>query len=195
MNKELKRKLYAIALAGIILTVPKTRAYADEIDSSPIDIDKAISELVPGYEEIDSNNKSNDITNENSSSQECYHLYEEYPDNIINFHSPSCEYPGMYDAVYHCVKCGNAKIVREYLNSYGHDLGEEFIENSDNYGYDIVRKCQNPDCDYAEVEKIKYLESEPISNSDRIKNENKEQGNNKNLKVAAISLGVFGGSV
>ena len=49
MNKNLKRRLYAIALAGVLLTTPKITAYADEVDMTPIDIDSAISELVPGY--------------------------------------------------------------------------------------------------------------------------------------------------
>ena len=42
MNKNLKRRLYAIALAGVLLTTPKITAYADEVDMTPIDIDSAI---------------------------------------------------------------------------------------------------------------------------------------------------------
>ena len=47
MNKELKRRIYAIALSGIILTGPKMKAYAEEIDSETINVDEAVSELVP----------------------------------------------------------------------------------------------------------------------------------------------------
>ena len=32
MNKELKRRIYAIALSGIILTGSKMKVYAEEID-------------------------------------------------------------------------------------------------------------------------------------------------------------------
>ena len=199
MNKEIKRKIYAIALAGIIIATPKTRGYAEEIDNSPIDIDKAISELVPGYEEINSNtNTSNNSGNNsyndtvNSNNQICYHLYEENPDEIINFVSPTCEYPGIYDAVYHCVKCGYSKIEREYMNSFGHDLGEAHIENETDNGYDIVRKCQNPNCDYAEVEKVEYIGAETTNQIDNINKNTNKQNNNSNAKVALISLGVLG---
>lgn len=48
MNKNIKRKIYALALASVMVLLPKTKAYANEIDmSNSIDIDKAISELVP----------------------------------------------------------------------------------------------------------------------------------------------------
>ena len=69
MNKNLKRRLYAIALAGVLLTTPKITAYADEIDMTPIDIDSAISELVPGYSDNnnnDNNNNNNDNNNANN---------------------------------------------------------------------------------------------------------------------------------
>ena len=64
MNKNLKRRLYAIALAGVLLTTTKITAYADEIDMTPIDIDSAISELVPGYS--DNNNNDNNNANNNN---------------------------------------------------------------------------------------------------------------------------------
>ena len=64
MNKNLKRRLYAIALAGVLLTTPKITAYADEVDMTPIDIDSAISELVPGYS--DNNNNDNNNANNNN---------------------------------------------------------------------------------------------------------------------------------
>ena len=69
MNKNLKRRLYAIALAGVLLTTPKITAYADEVDMTPIDIDSAISELVPGYSDNnnnDNNNNNNDNNNANN---------------------------------------------------------------------------------------------------------------------------------
>lgn len=48
MNKNIKRKIYALALASVMVLLPKTKAYANEIDmGNSIDIDKAISELVP----------------------------------------------------------------------------------------------------------------------------------------------------
>lgn len=206
MNKEIKRKIYAIALAGIILAAPKTKAYAEEMDTNPIDIDKAISELVPGYDESNSNinsgNNSSSSVTESNNAQVCYHLYEENPDEIINFVSPTCEYPGVYDAVYHCVKCGNPKIVRETMNSFGHDLGEGHVENSNEYGYDFVRKCQNPNCDYSETEKIKYSDevinnkeqTQPIDNNYEVPQENKSN-NNPDFLMATISLGAIGGSL
>lgn len=203
MNKEIKRKIYAIALAGIILATPKTKAYAEEIDNSPIDIDKAISELVPGYEEIDSNtNTSNNSGNNsyndtvNSNNQICYHLYEENPDEIINFVSPTCEYPGMYDAVYHCVKCGYSKIERKYMNSFGHDLGEAHIENETDNGYDIVRKCQNSNCDYAEIQTVEYQKKLPNENNttldDNSTRTSPSSKEDNSLLMATISLGTIG---
>ena len=66
MNKNLKRRLYAIALAGVLLTTPKLTAYADEVDMSPIDIDSAISELVPGYSDSNNNNNNNNNNDNNN---------------------------------------------------------------------------------------------------------------------------------
>ena len=63
MNKNLKRRLYAIALAGVLLTTPKITAYADEVDMTPVDIDSAISELVPGYSDSNNNNNNNNNNN------------------------------------------------------------------------------------------------------------------------------------
>ena len=82
MNKELKRRIYAIALSGIILTGPKMKVYAEEIDSETINVDEAISQLVPNYTEVN---------------DKCYHLYEEDPDEIINFINPTCTTNGSYD--------------------------------------------------------------------------------------------------
>lgn len=48
MNKNIKRRMYALALASIMVLLPKTKGYAEDVDmSNIIDIDKAISELVP----------------------------------------------------------------------------------------------------------------------------------------------------
>lgn len=50
MNKDLKRRLYAIALAGVIFTGVKTIVKAetlDDVDMSYVDIDDAIKNLVP----------------------------------------------------------------------------------------------------------------------------------------------------
>ena len=66
MNKNLKRRLYAIALAGVLLTTPKITAYADEVDMTPIDIDSAISELVPGYSDNNNNDNNNNSNNNNN---------------------------------------------------------------------------------------------------------------------------------
>ena len=48
IKKETKRRIYALALAAIMVVLPKTRAYAEDVNiSETIDIDKAISDLVP----------------------------------------------------------------------------------------------------------------------------------------------------
>lgn len=48
MKRETKRRIYALALASIMFALPKTKAFADDVDmSSKVDIDKAISELIP----------------------------------------------------------------------------------------------------------------------------------------------------
>lgn len=50
MNKDLKRRLYAIALAGIMFTGVKTTVKAEtleDVDMSYVDIDEAIKNLVP----------------------------------------------------------------------------------------------------------------------------------------------------
>lgn len=48
IKKETKRRIYALALAAIMVVLPKTRAYAEDINmSETIDIDQAIADLVP----------------------------------------------------------------------------------------------------------------------------------------------------
>ena len=48
IKKETKRRIYALALAAIMVVLPKTRAYAEDINmSETIDIDQAIGDLVP----------------------------------------------------------------------------------------------------------------------------------------------------
>ena len=48
IKKETKRRIYALALAAIMVVLPKTRAYAEDVNiSETIDIDKAIGDLVP----------------------------------------------------------------------------------------------------------------------------------------------------
>lgn len=50
MNKDLKRRLYAIALAGVMFGGIKTVVNAeslDDVDMSYVDIDEAMSELIP----------------------------------------------------------------------------------------------------------------------------------------------------
>ena len=123
MNKELKRRIYAIALSGIILTGPKMKAYAEEIDSETINIDEAVSQLVPNYTE----------TND-----KCYHLYEEDPDEIINFINPTCTTNGSYDELYYCVKCKEERIIPKTIEALGHNWSNPIIENYTENGYDIV---------------------------------------------------------
>ena len=65
MNKNLKRKLYALALAGFIMSGVNTRAFAeslDDVDMTPIDIEEAIIDLVP-QEKNNSNSESNNNNN------------------------------------------------------------------------------------------------------------------------------------
>ena len=64
MNKNLKRKLYALALAGLIMSGVNTRAFAeslDDVDMTPIDIEEAIIDLVPQ----EKNNSNNESSNNN----------------------------------------------------------------------------------------------------------------------------------
>lgn len=199
MKKDLKRKLYALALSGIIVVTPKIKAHAENIDMTPIDIDSAISELVPNYnpqdytEPTNSNNNSNNNNNNsnnyydngnysnNTDSSVCQHLYNEYPDEAINFVNPTCTFPGTYDGVYKCLKCGESKIEHKIVGSLGHCLSDATIENSNENGYDIVRKCQNPGCEYEIVKEIRYSNN---TAEDNIKN--------AATTTALVSLGVAG---
>lgn len=198
MKKDLKRKLYALALSGIIVVTPKIKTHAENIDMTPIDIDSAISELVPNYnpqdytEPTNSNNSNNNNNNSNSyhdngyysnnsDSSVCQHLYNENPDEAINFVNPTCTFPGTYDGVYYCIKCGEPKIEPKFVGSLGHCLSDATIENSDENGYDIVRKCQNPGCEYEIVKEIRY--------SNNIEEENIK---NAATTTALVSLGIAG---
>ena len=159
MNKNLKRRLYAIALAGVLLTTPKLTAYADEVDMSPIDIDSAISELVPGYS--DSNNNNNKETKNNgSNSVECKHVYPSVADDVINQKTPSCTESGSYDEVYYCEKCG-AKEIRHYeIPAPGHkwDGGTKTITSN---GYEITYHCTNKGCDATTKKTYENTPTEP----------------------------------
>lgn len=196
MNKELKRRIYAIALSGIILTGPKMKAYAEEIDSETINVDEAVSELVPNYTE------AND---------KCYHLYEEDPDKIINFVNPTCTTNGSYDELYYCVKCGEERIIPKTIEALGHNWSNPIIENYTENGYDIVNKCQNNDCDAVIIQHMNYnIPTESINqnqeqnhnqknNQDQSSKSNDDNDNhsksNSNLKVALTSLGVASASI
>lgn len=196
MNKELKRRIYAIALSGIILTGPKMKAYAEEIDSETINVDEAVSELVPNYTE------AND---------KCYHLYEEDPDKIINFVNPTCTANGSYDELYYCVKCGEERIIPKTIEALGHNWSNPIIENYTENGYDIVNKCQNNDCDAVIIQHMNYnVPTESINqnqeqnhnqknNQDQSSKSNDDNANNSksnsNLKVALTSLGVASASI
>lgn len=192
MDKELKRRIYAIALSGIILAGPKMKAYAEEIDSETINVDEAVSELVPNYTE------AND---------KCYHLYEEDPDEIINFINPTCTTNGSYDELYYCVKCGEERIIPKTIDALGHNWSNPIIENYTENGYDIVNKCQNNDCDAVIIQHMNYnVPTESINqyynqknNQDQSSKSNDDNANNSksnsNLKVALTSLGVASASI
>ena len=186
MNKDLKRRIYAIALSGIILVGPKMKAYADEIDNETINIDHAISELVPNYTEANNN---------------CYHLFEEEPDEIINFVNPTCTTNGSYDELYYCVKCGEERIIPKTIEALGHNWSDPIIENYTENGYDIVNKCQNNDCDAEIIQHVNYATpTESINqnqNENQINNDSVPENfeSNNSLKVALTSLGVAGASI
>ena len=190
MNKELKRRIYAIALSGIILAGPKMKAYAEEIDNETINTDHAISELVPNYTEVNDN---------------CYHLFEEDPDEIINFVNPTCTTNGSYDELYYCIKCGEERIIPKTIEALGHNWSDPIIENYNENGYYIVNKCQNNDCDAEIIQHVNYVSpTESINqNQDQDQNQNHNSNDNNteysesnsNLKVALTSLGVAGASI
>lgn len=194
MNKELKRRIYAIALSGIILTGPKMKAYAEEIDSETINVDEAVSQLVPNYTEVN---------------DKCYHLYEEDPDEIINFINPTCTTNGSYDELYYCVKCKEERIISKTIEALGHNWSNPIIENYTENGYDIVNKCQNNDCGAVIIQHMNYnvptesinqnQEQNQNNNQDQISKSNDDNANhsrsNSNLKVALTSLGVASASI
>lgn len=69
MNKNLKRRLYALALTGLIMSGVNTRAFAesiDDVDMTPIDIEQAIIDLVPQENNNNSNNNNNNSTDNNN---------------------------------------------------------------------------------------------------------------------------------
>lgn len=186
MNKELKIRIYALALSGIILACPKMKVYADETDSETINVDQAISELVPNYTEADNN---------------CYHLFEEDPDEIINFVNPTCTTNGCYDELYYCIKCGEERIIPKTIEALGHNWSNPIIENYTEDGYDIVNKCQNNDCDAVIIQHMNYNVPTESINQNQDQNSKSNDDNtddsksNSNLKVALTSLGVASASI
>ena len=73
MNKNLKRRLYALALTGLIMSGVNTRAFAesiDDVDMTPIDIEQAIIELVPQENNNNSNNNNNNSTDNNNNNND-----------------------------------------------------------------------------------------------------------------------------
>lgn len=172
MNKNLKRRLYAIALAGVLLTTPKITAYADEVDMTPIDIDSAISELVPGYSDSNNNNNNNDnnINNNNnndketknniSNSEECKHVYPSVADDVINQKTPSCTESGSYDEVYYCEKCGTKEIRHYEIPAPGHkwDGGTKIVTTN---GFEVIYHCTNKGCDVTTKKTYENTPTEP----------------------------------
>ena len=171
MNKNLKRRLYAIALAGVLLTTTKITAYADEIDMTPIDIDSAISELVPGYSDSNNNNNNNNNDNNNndketknnsstSTSEECKHVYPSVADDVINQKTPSCTESGSYDEVYYCEKCGTKEIRHYEIPAPEHkwDGGTKTVTPN---GYEVIYHCTNKGCDATTKKTYENTPTEP----------------------------------
>lgn len=214
MNKNLKRRLYAIALAGVLLTTPKITAYADEVDMTPIDIDSAISELVPGYSDSNNNNDNNNNNNNNnndnndnndnninnnndketknniSNSEECKHVYPSVADNVINQVTPSCTTGGSYDEVYYCIKCGANQIKHFEISAPGHKWGEPKIENETSTGYDSVRECTNKGCHEKITTHVDIITpTEPsIPTTPTEPGVNPKTGDNTNLSLALATF-------
>ena len=67
IKRETKRRIYALALASIMVLLPKTKAYAAEVDmSTKVDIDHAISVLVPDDKPSNNNGGNNGGNNNNN---------------------------------------------------------------------------------------------------------------------------------
>ena len=67
IKRETKRRIYALALASIMVLLPKTKAYAAEVDmSTKVDIDHAISVLVPDDKPSNNNGGNNSGNNDNN---------------------------------------------------------------------------------------------------------------------------------
>lgn len=176
IKKETKRRIYALALAAIMVVLPKTRAYAEDINmSETIDIDQAIADLVPQdptptptpeptpapttepttpTETIpketvnNSNNNGSNNDNENNNSK-CDHKYNDVADDVIDKSdegAPSCTKGGSYDKIYYCTRCGEPMIVNYTVDAPGHVWGPEHRENENELGYDLVRECTNKGC-------------------------------------------------
>lgn len=195
MNKNLKRRLYAIALAGVLLTTPKITSYADEADMTPIDIDSAISELVPEYSDSNNNNNNNnnndkETKNNSSNSEECKHVYPSIADDVINQVTPSCTTGGSYDEVYYCIKCGANQIKHFEISAPGHKWGEPKIENETSTGYDSVRECTNKGCHEKITTHVDIITpTEPsIPTTPTEPGVNPKTGDNTNLSLALATF-------
>ena len=170
IKRETKRRIYALALASIMVLLPKTKAYAAEVDmSTKVDIDHAISVLVPDDKPSNNNggkddnkdnnndgkddnkdnnndgkddNKDNDDENKNEE-EKCDHSYVSV--DITNQKTPSCTVAGSYDEVYQCSKCGATKTEHHSIPAPGHKWdGGTRVESKD--GYDIIYHCTNKGC-------------------------------------------------
>ena len=68
MKKDLKRRLYALALSGVIMSncnVIANSESLEDVDMTPIDINEAIIDLIP----VEENTNENSSTNDNSSNE------------------------------------------------------------------------------------------------------------------------------
>ena len=71
IKRETKRRIYALALASIMVLLPKTKAYAAEVDmSTKVDIDHAISVLVPDDKPSNNNGGKDDNKDNNNSGKD-----------------------------------------------------------------------------------------------------------------------------
>ena len=160
IKRETKRRIYALALASIMVLLPKTKAYAAEVDmSTKVDIDHAISVLVPDDKPSNNNggnnggnndnnndgkddNKDNDDENKNEE-EKCDHSYVSV--DVTNQKTPSCTVAGSYDEAYQCSKCGATKTEHNSIPAPGHKWdGGTRVESKD--GYDIIYHCTNKGC-------------------------------------------------
>lgn len=145
MKKDLKRKLYALALAGLIMSGVNTRVFAeslDDVDMTPIDIEEAIIDLVPQKKDNSNCGNNNSSTGNNNNDN-----------NNSNTGNNSNNNNNVSNSTDDSIKDNNSNINTGNTNNHSYSGNGESTNNHVNHNYgsepDDVINQKAPTCSTA----------------------------------------------